>query len=100
NTPERWLLAYDSAGGLVGLVVPQRLDGTHGTINYIGVVPERRGEGCVDDLVREGLRRLAPLGLTKFLADTDARNAPMASAFERAGLTTDETVWVYEAKLD
>jgi ribosomal protein S18 acetylase RimI-like enzyme len=51
DTPERWLLAFTRRGALVGLAAPQMLNDTVGAVNYIGVVPEQRGQGYVNDLL-------------------------------------------------
>ena len=60
------------------------------TVFYVGVVPEMRGRGYVDDLLAAGTATLLDVrskgGDEKPLrADTDVANAPMAAAFERAG---------------
>jgi RimJ/RimL family protein N-acetyltransferase len=77
-------LAYAPDGGLVGLVMPAR-NPTSAVINYIGVVPEHRGRGYVDDLLAEGTAALLDAGAERVRADTDTQNRPMAAAFRRAG---------------
>ena len=77
-------LAYERSGEMVGLIMPAR-NPTSPVINYVGVVPEHRGRGYVDDLLARGTEILAAAGATTIRADTDTRNAPMAEAFERAG---------------
>jgi RimJ/RimL family protein N-acetyltransferase len=79
-----WRLAYDSDGDLVGLVMPTR-NPSSATIGYLGVVPEHRGHGYVDDLVAEALHRFAEAGEVQVSDGTDADNAPMAAAFARCG---------------
>jgi len=80
-----WQLAYDKPNGeLVGLVMPAKLPVSM-TIYYIGVVPEHRGNGYVDDLLALGTTTLHEAGPESITADTDARNKPMAAAFERSG---------------
>ncbi|GAB2916617.1 GNAT family N-acetyltransferase [Nonomuraea fastidiosa] len=64
----------------VGLVAPD----DH-SIAYIGVVPEHRGHGYVNDLLAHGTRTLAAEGLRRIVAATDVANAPTAAAFRRAG---------------
>ncbi|MEO3876680.1 GNAT family N-acetyltransferase [Nonomuraea sp. B12E4] len=64
----------------VGLVAPD----DH-SIAYIGVVPEHRGHGYVDDLLARGTRTLAEAGLQRIVAATDVANVPSAHAFLRAG---------------
>jgi ribosomal protein S18 acetylase RimI-like enzyme len=70
--------------GYTGLAIPSRNpDGP--VVGYLGVVPELRGQGYVDDLLAEITRLLAAAGAQRIRADTDLANAPMAAAFDRAG---------------
>jgi RimJ/RimL family protein N-acetyltransferase len=89
HEPSWWRLAYTAEKELVGLVMPAEPPGFL-TIFYVGVVPEMRGQGYVDDLLALGTATLLEVrkreGNEKPLrADTDVANAPMAAAFERAG---------------
>ena len=81
---DRWRLAYDAAGELIGCALPSANDGGP-VVGYLGVVPEHRGHGYVDDLLAEITWLLAEDGATCIRADTDTTNGPMAAAFERAG---------------
>jgi RimJ/RimL family protein N-acetyltransferase len=54
-------------------------------VAYVGVVPEMRGHGYVDDLLAQGTALLVDAGETVIRADTDAANTPMGNAFKRAG---------------
>ena len=79
-----WRLAYTPQGSLAGLAIPSRnVDGP--VVGYLGVVPELRGHGYVDDLLAEITRLLAAAGARWIQADTDLANRPMAAAFQRAG---------------
>lgn len=79
-----WRLAYTSGGGLAGLAIPSR--GAHGSVvGYLGVVPELRGHGYVNDLLAEVTLFHAKAGAERILASTDTTNLPMAAAFDRAG---------------
>jgi len=49
---EWWRLAYDSSGGPVGFAIPSRNSGGL-VVGFLGVVPEQRGHGYVDDLLAE-----------------------------------------------
>ncbi|NBE99728.1 GNAT family N-acetyltransferase [Nonomuraea sp. KC401] len=82
-----WRLAYDRSGDLVGFALPSANDGGP-VVGYLGVVPEHRGHGYVDDLLAEITRFHAERGVQRIVADTDAGNAPMARAFDRAGYRT------------
>ncbi|MFI7698174.1 GNAT family N-acetyltransferase [Nonomuraea sp. NPDC049480] len=64
----------------VGLVAPDDR-----SIAYIGVVPEHRGHGYVNDLLAQGTRTLAEAGVERIVAGTDVANGPTANAFLRAG---------------
>ncbi|SDI39061.1 GNAT family N-acetyltransferase [Nonomuraea jiangxiensis] len=80
-----WRLAYTRDGeDLVGFALPSANDGGP-VVGYLGVVPEHRGHGYVDDLLAEITRSHAGRGVQRIMADTDRGNAPMARAFERAG---------------
>jgi len=78
-----WRLAYTPRGSLAGLAIPSRNpDGP--VVGYLGVVPELRGHGYVDDVLAEITHLLAETGAQQIQADTDVGNRPMAAAFERA----------------
>ncbi|MFI6737464.1 GNAT family N-acetyltransferase [Nonomuraea sp. NPDC050451] len=79
-----WRLAYDKSGDLVGVALPSANDGGP-VVGYLGVMPEHRGHGYVDDLLGEITRVHAEHGVQQIRADTDSGNVPMARAFERAG---------------
>ncbi|NJP93203.1 GNAT family N-acetyltransferase [Nonomuraea sp. FMUSA5-5] len=74
----------------VGLVAPD----DH-SIAYIGVVPEHRGHGYVDDLLARGTRTLAEAGLQRVVAATDVANVPTANAFLRAGYSETGRLFRY-----
>ncbi len=88
HDPSWWRLAYDGPDGdLVGLVMPAHPPAFL-TIFYVGVVPDLRGHGYVDDLLSAGTATLLDArgsDGTPLRADTDVSNAPMSAAFERAG---------------
>jgi RimJ/RimL family protein N-acetyltransferase len=75
-----WFVVGHLGDSPVGLVAPD----DH-SIAYIGVVPEHRGHGYVDDLLARGTRTLAEAGLERIVAATDLANVPTANAFLRAG---------------
>jgi len=87
HDPTWWRLAYAPNGELVGLVMPAEPPGFL-TIFYVGVVPQMRGRGYVDDLLAAGTATLLEArgrDQKPLQADTDVANAPMAAAFERVG---------------
>jgi RimJ/RimL family protein N-acetyltransferase len=99
DEPQWWQLAYDAAGDLIGLVVPKRGGAGGGSIHWIGVVPEQRGRGYVDDLIARGLEILAAAGIERVHAATHVLNTPMQAAFPRMGFRQTETRWWYEFDL-
>ncbi|WP_205650635.1 GNAT family N-acetyltransferase [Actinoplanes solisilvae] len=81
---ERWRLAHDKTGALVGCALPSANAGGP-VVGYLGVVPAQRGHGYSDDLLAEITHLLAEDGAATIRADTDSTNTPMAAAFERLG---------------
>jgi RimJ/RimL family protein N-acetyltransferase len=81
---EWWRIATLPDGEPIGFVIPGA--NNYGVIiGYLGVVPSRRGNGYVDEILAEGTRVLAAQGPPRIRASTDLANAPMAKAFTRAG---------------
>lgn len=66
--PEWWRLAYTPAGEMVGLIMPAS-NYVFGVVGYIGVVPEQRGHGYVDDLLAEISTILHAAGYKRIRAD-------------------------------
>lgn len=93
RTPrEWWRVATLPSGVPVGFVLPARND-YNPIIAYIGVLPEHRGNGYVDDLLAEGTRVLSEQpDVPRIRAATDLANVPMANAFRRAGYVNYERV--------
>jgi RimJ/RimL family protein N-acetyltransferase len=83
-----WRVAETRAGEVTGFGIPSRNTDVP-VVGYLGVLPEHRGHGYVDEILAELTRILvAEAGATKIHADTDLENRPMAAAFERAGYRT------------
>jgi ribosomal protein S18 acetylase RimI-like enzyme len=91
-----WRIATTPDGELVGLAVPSATP-YHRNVGYLGVVPEMRGRGHVDEILAEITRFQAADGARVITATTDAANAPMAAAFGRAGYRITEIRMVYSA---
>ncbi|TCC36869.1 GNAT family N-acetyltransferase [Kribbella sindirgiensis] len=79
-----WRLAYDGDGELIGFHVPSANAGGP-VVGYLGVVPEHRGRGLINDLLADLTHQLAETGAEQIRADTDFGNVPMAKSFERQG---------------
>ena len=69
---------------VVGVILPTANDGGP-VLNCIGVVPEHRGKGLVDDFLGETARLQAEAGAQRVRADSDDDNVRMHAAFTRAG---------------
>ncbi|MGG4460448.1 GNAT family N-acetyltransferase [Brevibacillus porteri] len=82
--PEWWQLAYTEKNELIGFLMPT-VSPTFATIGYIGVLPEQRGHGYIDRLLKQTTDVLVQAGETYIRTDTDVKNTPMAKAFLRAG---------------
>ena len=80
-----WLVASTPDGEPAGFGIPTRNNDV-AVVGYIGVLPEHRGHGYIDDILAETTRVLVTeAGAQVIHADTDLANKPMAAAFERAG---------------
>jgi RimJ/RimL family protein N-acetyltransferase len=80
-----WRIARTPDGQPAGFAIPSR-NTEFPVVGYLGVLPEHRGHGYVDEILAEITRILAvEAGATVIHADTDLTNRPMAAAFERAG---------------
>lgn len=84
-----WRVATDGAGVLVGFIVPSATP-YHRNVGYLGVLPDHRGQGLVDDLLGEVTRIHAAAGAERITATTDMTNLPMAAEFDRAGYQVTE----------
>lgn len=88
-----WLLAEDAESRIVGLVSVGEFDPGVGTITYIAVLPEQRGRGFVDELLKLANLTARELGFGAMLSDTDVLNLPMQQAFRRNGHSSEATAW-------
>jgi RimJ/RimL family protein N-acetyltransferase len=86
---EWWRVATLPDGEPVGFVIPAH-NGYNPIIAYIGVVPEHRGHGYIDEVLAAGTRLLVEEGVPRIRASTDVGNQPMARAFARAGYVAFE----------
>ena len=84
HLPEWWELAYTEDGALAGVIMAAK-NPSSAVIAYVGVVPEQRGRGLAQELVRRGTERLLGSGATEIRGDCDRDNVGMVKAFERAG---------------
>lgn len=91
-----WRLAQTADGEPVGFAIPSATPYNR-NVGYLGVVPERRGHGYVDDLLGEITRVHAAGGADRITATTDVSNTPMAAAFDRARYRVTEVRMVFEA---
>jgi ribosomal protein S18 acetylase RimI-like enzyme len=84
HLPEWWELAYTDDGALAGVIMVAR-NPSSAVIAFVGVVPEQRGRGLAQQLVRRGTEQLLESGTDEIRGDCDLDNAGMVKAFERAG---------------
>ncbi|MEU8431789.1 GNAT family N-acetyltransferase [Streptomyces sp. NPDC029216] len=91
-----WRLAHLPDGTLAGMAIPSATP-YHRNVGYLGVVPELRGRGLIDEILAEITRFHASEGAVRITATTDTVNVPMAAAFDRAGYEVTEIRLVLEA---
>jgi RimJ/RimL family protein N-acetyltransferase len=94
-----WRLAETTDGELAGFAIPSATP-YHRNVGYLGVVPELRGRGYIDDLLGEITRFHAADGADPITATTDVANTPMAAAFDRANYQVTEVRMVFQAPGD
>jgi GNAT superfamily N-acetyltransferase len=81
-----WLLGTLPDGEPVGFVAVVDFDGEGtATIGFIGVVPQHRGNGYIDDLLAAGTAAARRHGFVSIHSDVDTLNTPMLAAMERGG---------------
>ncbi|MFF3214773.1 GNAT family N-acetyltransferase [Streptomyces sp. NPDC002886] len=90
-----WRLAHLPDGTLAGMAIPSATP-YHRNVGYLGVVPEQRGKGLIDEILGEITRFHASEGADRITATTDTVNTPMAAAFTRAGYEVTEIRLVLE----
>ncbi len=90
-----WRLAELPDGTLAGMAIPSATP-YHRNVGYLGVVPEQRGQGLIDEILAEITRFHAAAGAERVTATTDTVNVPMAAAFDRAGYEVTEIRLVLE----
>ncbi|WP_308294527.1 GNAT family N-acetyltransferase [Streptomyces sp. RKAG290] len=91
-----WRLARTPEGKTVGLAIPSATPYNR-NVGYLGIVPEFRGRGHVDEVLAEITRVHAEAGAELITATTDTGNAPMAASFARAGYRTAQIRMIYSA---
>jgi GNAT superfamily N-acetyltransferase len=83
----------------VGVILPTANDGGP-VLNYIGVVPARRGQHLAGELLAEAVRLHARAGAKRMRADSDEGNVRMHAAFVRAGWRAFGRRTTYRLDLD
>lgn len=92
---DAWQIATMNNGTTVGFIIPTRT-AYDASISYLGVLPEYRGNGYVHDLLAEMVHVHHYDGQHRILGTTDAANAPMRAAFDRANFTVTRVRIVHE----
>lgn len=100
--PEMWVLASDSQGQDVGFAMFQQFQGGRyagdTVLLYTAVMPDARGRGYGEEIVREGLRRIrAKRGAGAQVSLTVSKpNQPAAAIYQRLGFSSVEEFSVYK----
>jgi RimJ/RimL family protein N-acetyltransferase len=99
--PDWWRLAYTTDGELVGFLQPVRFKtGNEGNIAYLGVIPEKRGQGYSFDLLTKATAILVQAGVERIIGRTDRQNTPMKRAYEQVGYQLESRIWTFERSLE
>ncbi len=97
--PDWWQVAYNDQSEFVGLVVPQKFDDDCGAINYIGVSPDKRGKGYINDLLLEGSQLIFDANIPKIIADIDVENFPLDKSLNALGFEYERSLVVLKLNL-
>jgi ribosomal protein S18 acetylase RimI-like enzyme len=92
---DSWRIAETPHGTTVGFIIPTRT-AYDASISYLGVLPEHRGRGYVNDLLAEMVHVHHDAGETRIVGTTDAANTPMRDAFARASFAVTRARIVHE----
>ena len=87
-----WLIGY-ARDEPIGYVAVGRDEDWGSTIIHIGVLPDHRGNGYIDDLIAAGTVAARDQGITSMLSDVDVTNTPMMAAMRRARHSEDVRPW-------
>lgn len=104
--PDWWNVACTDNGEFVGFCQPvldpsdQRGSLKQGIIRYIGVVPEYRGRGYINDLLSKATHTLQRIGVWEIWALVDTLNHPMIAAFKQAGYESGNVGVYYDSVLE
>nr|WP_246221368.1 GNAT family N-acetyltransferase [Phytoactinopolyspora mesophila] len=92
---QSWMYAETTSGIPVGFVgLAQRVgDPGVGTIVLIGVLPEQRGHGYVDQLLLAAYRAARARGFSAVQSLVDVNNRPMMAAMCRSGADPSAHPW-------
>ncbi len=99
NDRSLWLLGALADGEDVGFVAVNDFDDAEfgvantATVTFIGVLPEHRGNGYINDLLLGGTAAAQRSGHVAILSDVDTLNLPMHNAMERCAHRSDVRTW-------
>lgn len=86
--PSRWYLLCDGEDD-IGVLLLSRIPRTDSLeLVYIGIVPQHRGKGAGDLLLRQALRGVVEAGHSRLSLAVDAGNTPAMQLYWRHGLQT------------
>ena len=94
-----WLAYEKISYDLVGVVVPQHFDEQKGSINYIGVVPNKRRQGYAAELLQFAVHTLYNDGIKTIVADIDSKHIPLKKNLLRVGFKKKTAIWCYKKSL-
>jgi mycothiol synthase len=84
--PKRWMLMYDESGPVAVMLLNRSPHSDGVELVYLGLVPEARGHGVGDLMMRVALASIAKDGRCQVSLAVDARNTPALKLYYRHGL--------------
>jgi mycothiol synthase len=94
--PELWLIARDRAERVGCLLMNLHPDVRHAEIVYVALIPEVRGRGWGEELVKQAIERAKRAGAERIVLAVDAANEPANRIYQQLGFFEFDrrAVWV------
>lgn len=93
--PNHWLLVRQGDKDVGAVIVAEHPGTDQAELIYMGLVPEARGQGHGDRLVKRALSLAAEIGVDQLMVAVDDANAPARRVYERAGFAEWAKRYVY-----
>jgi ribosomal protein S18 acetylase RimI-like enzyme len=95
HSPSDWYFVRKDGDDVGALILADHPDYGNFEVVYMGVVPEARGRGFGEQMMRFALQAAAQHGAKRLVLAVDADNAPALASYRRAGFSQWDRRIVY-----